>query len=142
MPTAQSVMPIHKGMSPGINTANQIPSIQFTQNVVAKTASYTLLPTDSGTLFHTTGATGAVTFTLPAVATSAGLTYTFMNTVDQNMVVAAPTDTMVADGDATATSATWSTTSHKIGGACTVSCDGAKWFLLSCGNLSAVATIA
>jgi hypothetical protein len=129
------------GMAPGINNNHQIPSIQYTRNVVSKAASYTVLVTESGTIFDTTGASGAVTFTLPAVADADGCEFTFVNTVDQNMVVTAPTGTLVADNNAAATSATFSTSGHKIGGTVTVACNGAKYLMTAVGNTSAVATI-
>jgi hypothetical protein len=97
------------------------------RRVQAKTASYTCTAADSGTLFTTTGASGAVTFTLPAVATSAGVWYEFVNTVGQNMVITAPANTMVAHNDATATSVTFSEAGFLIGASCKVTCDGALW---------------
>lgn len=54
--------------------------------IVAKTAAYTVLPSDSGTVFTTRGAGGAVAFTLPAVAQS-GLQYTFIAVAAQSMTV-------------------------------------------------------
>lgn len=44
-------------------------------SVQVKTANYTVLANESGTAFDTTGATGAVTFALPAA--TAGLHYYF-----------------------------------------------------------------
>lgn len=80
---------------------------------VAKTTNYTVLDTDNGTLFHTTGASGGVTFTLPAVGP--GLGFIFWNTVDQTMTVAsAEGDNVVVDADVTADSVAASTSSHKI----------------------------
>ena len=80
--------------------------------VVAKTASYTVTAAESGTLFTTTGATGAVEFTLPSKA--AGLHFWFFNTVDQNMTVTADAvDTIVTFNDAAADSVATSTSSEK-----------------------------
>lgn len=77
-----------------------------------KAANYTVTEADNGTLFQTS--TGAVTFTLPAVARR--LWFVFHNNVDANMIVQrAGSDTAVADGNAAAVSATFSTASHKIG---------------------------
>jgi hypothetical protein len=45
-------------------------------NVEAKTANYTVTTTDNGTTFTTTGASGTVTFALPAAAI--GLHYRFV----------------------------------------------------------------
>lgn len=134
----QTVMPIFKGMSPGINSNHQIPDIQFLLNTVDKAADYTVLVTESGTIFT---ASAAATFTLPAVASATGCYYTFINAANTDMAVTAPSGTLVADGNASATTATFSTSSHKIGGCVQVVCNGSKWLMMSVGNTSAVATI-
>lgn len=95
---------------------------------VAKTASYTVLAKDNGTLFTTTGASGTVTFTLPAIAP--GLAFGFLNVVDQTMGVAsAEGDNIVAINDASADSLTFSTSSQKIGAYLKVFSNsaGTKW---------------
>lgn len=97
------------------------------RRVQAKASSYTVTAADAGTLFTTTGASGAVTFTLPAAASNTGAWFEFYNVVDQNMIIAAPADTMVGTHDATFTSATYSTASEKIGAGCRVTSDGSKW---------------
>jgi hypothetical protein len=120
----------------------QVPNIQYQRNVVQKGASYTVLVTDSGTIFE--AITGAVTFTLPtaALATATpGLEFDFFNTVDANMAITAPSGLLMTDGNASATTATFSTTSHKIGGGAKVIWDGAKYMLLPYGTLSAVPSI-
>lgn len=95
--------------------------------VVAKTGNYTCTQADSGTIFSTTGAGGAVNFTLPA-APLAGTNYRFINTVAQDMVVTAGTaDTMVVGNDAEADSIAFSTSNEEIGAALEVVWDGAKW---------------
>lgn len=101
---------------------------KFRRTVTAKTADYTLLSADSGGVFTTRGAAGAVIFTLPAVATSTGFEYTFINSADQNMTVTAPAGTLVAFNNVGATSIAFSTATEKIGGAVKVVCDGTKWF--------------
>jgi len=111
--------------------------------VTAKTADYTLTAADVGGLFTTTGATGTVTFTLPAVATSTGYWYDFMNTVGQTMTVTAPANKLVAFNNATATSITFSTASELIGSGVRVVCDGAKWIAMPIlGSETATPTIA
>lgn len=80
---------------------------------VTKAADYTVVAADNDTLFFTS--TGAVNFTLPAIAV--GLNFMFYNLVDANMTVtSAPSDIIVTDGDAAADSVAFSTSSHKIGG--------------------------
>lgn len=112
--------------------------------VVAKTANYTLTEADSGKVFTNVGASGSVTFTLPAVATSAGLHYKFISAVlAQNMVIAAPANTMVAGNDIAATSITFSTASEIAGNGVEVFCDGTLWYaFLSLGNEAFTPTIA
>lgn len=101
------------------------------EKIAAKAASYQVLPTDLGALFTTTGASGAVTFTLPAFADiQTGWNARFFNTVDQNMIVAAATadaDKMVAFNDVAADSIAFSTASEKIGAGVEVVYDGTKW---------------
>lgn len=84
------------------------------RRTVAKTAAYTVVAADHGKLFTTAGATGAVAFTLPAIA--AGLTFYFLNLEDQDMTIAsAEGDNMVAINDAEADSIAFSTSSEKTG---------------------------
>ena len=83
----------------------------------------------SGSLISTEGASGAVTFTLPAVATSAGVHYWFQNAEDQNMIITAPANLMTTFNDITATSVSFATSSEKVGGGAFAICDGAKWHL-------------
>lgn len=81
---------------------------------VNKTANYTVVAADNGTVFETTGASGAVTFTLPTIAV--GLRFMFVNTVDQNMAVtSADANKLVGVNSAASTTITASTSSQKIG---------------------------
>ena len=109
--------------------------------VVAKAANYTVTAAESGTLFTTTGATGAVTFTLPAKA--AGLHFWFYNTVDQDMIVASDAvDTMVAFNDAAADSVATSTASEQYGGAFHLVCDGTYWLAMNVSAGANTVTVA
>jgi hypothetical protein len=139
-PNQQSAMATFLGSAPGLDVYQRIPNIQSTANLVALTANYTMLPTDSGNIFTTLGATGAVTLTLPAVASSAGMWCEFFNAVDQSCAVSAPSGTMVYDGNAGITTLTWGTGSHKIGGAARFYCDGTKWYAFVAANGSAAPT--
>jgi hypothetical protein len=115
------------------NGAAQSPS--FLRPTIAKAASYTCPVAECGALYTTN--TGAVTFTLPAVATSNGVWFEFINGVDANMAITAPAGTLVSNDGTTATVAgttgTFSTASHKIGASARVICDGAKWYLSNIG---------
>jgi len=87
----------------------------------AKTTAYTLSAADSGSLMTTDGAGGAVKFTLPPLASVvAGFRVWFLNTVNQSMSVCAASDTgtIIADGNAAASTCSWQTSSHKIGSMC------------------------
>lgn len=82
---------------------------------ISKTAAYTVVAADNFTLFDNIGATGAVTFTLPALAN--GYLFGFLVQADQNVTVAsAAGDDMVAFNDASADSVAFSTSGEKIGG--------------------------
>jgi hypothetical protein len=99
------------------------------RSIQAKTADYTVKAYESGTLFTTRGAAGAVNFTLPTTA-SLGLYYGFYNVADQSMLVASGTaDKVVAFNDQTADSVAFSTSSEKIGGSFVVVADGTGWLV-------------
>lgn len=97
---------------------------------VVKTADYTVLATDNGTLFTTRGAVGAVNFTLPAIAK--GLEYKFFVEADQSLTITSATaDTLVVFNDLAADTIAFSTSSEKIGGSFTVRAndDASKWLV-------------
>lgn len=96
----------------------------------AKTAAYQVTKLDSGTIFHTTGATAAVTFTLPPI-TDGPFYFMFVNGADVDMTVASKVaDTAVTFNDLAADSVAFSTSSEKIGGVIEVICDGTTLFVL------------
>lgn len=80
-----------------------------------KAASYTVVAADNGSHFFTLGASGAVVFTLPAVANCRGYRFRFSNVVDQNMTITAPAGLLVTFNNAAATSVAFSTSGQKIG---------------------------
>lgn len=100
---------------------------------VAKTAAYTVVPSDNGTDFTNTGATGTVIFTLPAVATSAGMRLRFHAVADYTVTVTAPSGTAVTYNNAAATSLSLQTGSGIIGGRIDADCDGTYWHLVGVG---------
>lgn len=82
---------------------------------VTKTTSYQVLSSDNMSHFDTLGATGAVTFTLPAIAN--GYFFSFRNLADQNMIVASSEGAnMVALNNLVANSVAFQTGSQKVGG--------------------------
>lgn len=112
-------------------------------SVTAKTASYTVVAADTGKVFTTTGASGAVTFTLPAAATAgSGWHAYFVNTVDQDMAIAGTAGELVTFNDVAANSVTFSTAGEKIGAAVHVICDGTKMLVLPLIYEAVTATIA
>tara|TARA_R110000751_G_scaffold130619_1_gene232575 strand:+ start:2892 stop:3719 length:828 start_codon:yes stop_codon:yes gene_type:complete len=101
------------------------------RNVVAKTADYSVVAADHDTLFTNRAASGAVNFTLPAVALK-GLSFSFYCVADQNLTVTGGTaDTLITANDAAADSVAWSTSTEKIGGGFTVYGDGTSWLVVS-----------
>jgi hypothetical protein len=96
----------------------------------AKTAAYQVTKEDSGTIFHTTGATAAVTFTLPPIS-DGPFWFLFICGADIGMTVTAKAaDTAVTYNDLNADSVAFSTSSEMIGGAVEVICDGTTLFVL------------
>ena len=121
-------MNVFHGKAPAVDDNHQIDDLSYMVNVVAKTADYSVLASESGTYFTTTGATGGVNFTLPAVATSTGCVFWFAAEADFEIMVTAPTSTLVAGNDATAISVAWTTATQQIGGGFMAICDGALWY--------------
>lgn len=100
------------------------------QNEVAKTANYTLVASDNGTLFTNTGAAGEVDFTLPAIAN--GYVFGFKAVANQTIkVVSAEGANIVAFNNAAATSVAFSTGGSIIGGGVKVysNAAGTKWYV-------------
>lgn len=101
---------------------------QYKRKVVAKTAAWTVSAKDSGVIFAVTG-TGSVTATLPAVASSAGLEFEFVNCADQEFIIAsAEGDNIVMFNNAAADSVSITTASEHIGGAFRMVSDGTLWY--------------
>ncbi len=131
--TEQSTMPLYHGKAPMVDSNGILANFSWSPRVVAKTAAYTCVAKDSGTYFTTTGATAAVTFTLPAINTGPWIMY-FINTVDLDMTVAsAAVDTINTFNDVAADSVAFSTSGEKIGGACVAVCDGTTLSVLQMG---------
>lgn len=110
-------MPMADGvLAPGLNANGQIANIAYVPRVSAKTADYTVLASESGTIFTTEGATANVNFTLPAASTGPWV-FEFFTAEDFNLTVTAGTaDTMVTFNDVAADSVAYSTSSEKVGG--------------------------
>ncbi len=95
-----------------------------------KATSYQLLSTDNFYHFDNTGAVGAVTFTLPAIAN--GYKFGFRAVADQNLLVTSTEGSnIVATNNASATTISFQTGSGRIGGGFVVysNAAGTKWFV-------------
>lgn len=107
--------------------------VKLNDVVTIKTADYTVLEADNGTLFTNRGAGGAVVFTLPATAKK-GLRYRFYVVADQSVTVTCGTaDTGVAFNDAAVDSVAFSTASKKVGASLEVIGDGTSWLFIPSG---------
>lgn len=119
-------------------------SAVFGPIIKAKTAAYTVLNTESGTIFTTRGATVAVNFTLPVNSSvPIGFDITVYGVSAYGFTITSnPTDTLVVKNDATADTITTTTTSLIIGAAVRVVFDGTGWltFNASAGPTYAIAT--
>lgn len=102
----------------------------WAQPVEAKTAAYTVVPSDIGKLFTNRGAVASVTFTLPvSSADLSGWWCEFATVAAQAIVIASnPLDTLIVDNDATADTATSTGT---IGNHFKVICDGTGMFVVA-----------
>lgn len=69
---------------------NFFPLTSTNAAVNAKTASYTVTAKDAFKAFSNTGASGAVTFTLPSPSAALGQPFVFIQDAAQNLVIAAP----------------------------------------------------
>lgn len=92
-------------------------------------ASVTLTIGDLNQTHTTRGATGAVTFTLPSASGCKGKRATFINVVDQDMIVASADEETLSVNDLTADSVAASTTNEQIGAVIEAYCDGTVWIV-------------
>lgn len=106
------------------------------KNIQSKTAAYTVVASDNGTLFNTLGAAGTVAFTLPAITNSKGMRFGFYNCVNQNMSVAsAAAGDLITFNNAAASTVSFATASQKIGGMIEViGLDNASWLVMHYGS--------
>ena len=95
--------------------------------VSTKTAAYTCIDGDSGTLFV---ASGIVTFTLPAVGFT-GWHAWFSAVTDNEMLILAPAaGSIIAFNDLAANSVSYTTAGDQIGGSFHVVSTGTKWLVM------------
>ena len=85
---------------------------------VHKTASYTCLQSDTGTMFILDS--GAGVFTLPTLVLGGGFYAFFVNVSATSMAITAPANKLIVDGGATSTTGSYTTAGDIIGSACLV----------------------
>lgn len=126
--SAQTYMGLAKNKSPEVDVNGIVRNFIYSPRFATKTSAYTVTAKETGTIFVTTGATAAVTFTLPAISDGPWV-FSFISGADVAMTVAAGTaDTMVTYNDLAADSIAFSTSSEIIGGMVDVFCDGTTLF--------------
>lgn len=110
--------------------------------VTQAASPYLISASENGTLFTTTGASGAVTFTLPTVAP--GLRYAFYNTVDQNITINGMAGNGIVFNNAAANSIAYSTSGQKIGVGILIESNaaGTKWFAHQWSTAACTVTVA
>lgn len=107
---------------------------------IPATGAVTVTTAHVGALLVTTA---AATFTLPTLAAGLG-PFEFLNAVDADMaVVSAAGNDIIYDGDLAASSLTFSTAAHKIGGRLQVCANaaGTKWLVRNFSGAPCVVTI-
>lgn len=131
--TFQTIMSLFKGLAPAVDANGFLANPAVLPRVVAKTANYTVLPTESGTIFTTFGATANVAFTLPD-PTAGNWVYLFVVGADVNLTVSsAAADKLITFNDLEADSVAFSTASEKIGGAILCFSDGTNSYAIAFG---------
>lgn len=130
-------MELWEGHSPAVDADGILRNLIFSHRYITKTASYTVTANETGTVFDTSGATAAVVFTLPAIASARPWNFSFANLSDVDMTVAAAAvNTLITYNNlSTADSVAFSTSSEKIGGVVDVYCNGSKlWAVARMGD--------
>ena len=98
---------------------------------VIKTADYSVVEADNGSLFTNTGATTAITFTLPALTNAVGLCFEFFVTADYGVTIASAAANGIIGGGSDVAESFAFNLNPKIGGHARVWCspNSSKWFL-------------
>jgi hypothetical protein len=115
--------------------------MNVTESVTSSPRAVTVA--DAGTVFDNSGATGAVTFTLPTAASAKGLEYTFSIVVAQDVVIDPNGGEVIYVGNDTAAFATTNTLTLTPADACdmgmniTLVSNGTGWVVKSANLISA-----
>jgi hypothetical protein len=115
-------------------------------NHATKTADYTILESDHGTIFDNLGATGAVVLTLPALGNlpDGWWIRAFSATLAQDLTVASggSSDNIITLNDLGADSVKWGTANERAGGAFELVKRGTKWLCFIMAHETQTPTIA
>ena len=123
----QTHMKVHMGKTPGLDSNDYIDDIAFKFNVINKTADYTVLASESGSIFTNIGDANAIEYTLPAKAD--GLIYWFYICVDQEMTVTADAvNTLATFNNAAADALVFTQAGEHIGNGVMMFSDGTLWY--------------
>ena len=93
---------------------------------VHKTASYTALQADTGTMFIFDS--GTCVLTLPTLILGGGFYCFCINVSANSLTITAPANKLIVDGGATSTSGAYTSAGHIIGSACMVFLNEADTF--------------
>ncbi len=127
--TRQDQMDTFMGKTAGIDTNNQIDDIAYTMRVESKTGDYTVLASESGTIFVQTTADND--YTLPT--REAGLIYWFIGSSNHELRVTSDvTQKMTTFNDAAAAYVEFTTTAEQIGHGFMVYCDSGLFWNVCC----------
>jgi len=102
-------------------------------SINAATNTITIVPSDSGIIFINKNTANSTNYNLPAVADSAGKMFWFFNgQTTQNLLITAPTSTMIGDDSVTAN--TMTTAANNAGAGAFAVCDGSYWYMFDVGS--------
>lgn len=121
---------IHSPVVGGSNNAYGTDSGVHLYRIQAKTASYTILENEIGTIFTNTGATAAINLTLPAITNLPTGWWCVVYVTDNDGIALlsnGSSDDIIAKNDAAADSITMTTNSLAIGCSVLVVFNGTKW---------------
>lgn len=144
----QTRVPPFQGMTAAVDPTYNAGNSLWLHRVVTKTADYTILETDLGTIFVNTGASGAVVLTLPAVTNlpDGWWIRAFGCVLDQDLTVASngSADNLVSINDAGADSVKLGTANERAGGGFEVIWDdtNSKWLVFTMTGELQTVTIA
>lgn len=129
--TNQTYMDTWNGHAPALDADGILRNLIWSPRFSTKTAAYTVLAKETGTWYTNTGATAAVTFTLPPIS-DGPYVFFFVVVADFAVSVASATaDTLLAFNDVDADSVGFATASEMMGSLIIAGCDGTTVFAIT-----------